>query len=323
MSLKDLVRSLVLSGSADAAAGWIGGPATPPRVAFGGRAEEVGPGARFDLASLTKPCMATLAARLDARGELPLDRKLGEIWPQAAEEVRRTTLRGLLVHEAGYRPWTALSLLAPGGRDEAARLLIGTECLGAESGTYSDLDFVLWGLTAERVSGTGLQELWRRAVGDLHHEIDFLPGGTDQVLESPLDGRRETELAAAEGLALDPGSPPERGTVQDGNARHLGGISAHAGLFGTLGGVARLSIEWLRPGGLLPVEAVSSALRGGGRWALGWERRADGSFDHRGFTGGYWQLDPASGVARVLLAHRSGVHVDLEPWREQLRAIPR
>jgi CubicO group peptidase (beta-lactamase class C family) len=34
----------------------------------------------FDLASLTKPVVATLAVVLDERGQLPLDRTIGEIF---------------------------------------------------------------------------------------------------------------------------------------------------------------------------------------------------------------------------------------------------
>ena len=331
--LRQLVDGLVAGGQATAAAALIGnrrgvvtavsaGDARPGR----GRSQPL-----FDLASLSKLWTASLALRLAARGALPLATSVGDLWPGCDPRLAGRTLEDLLRHRAGLRPWTALYRRCR-RRASVARLLTGGELLGARRGTYSDLDYVLWGLSAERALG--------RPLGDLLRDELARPLGLDHRpppragafwLPCRLGNGREVELAAAQGLRVAPLGPPAAGRVQDGNARFLGAPAGHAGVFATPRAMLALAREWLRPQTLWPAAAARAALAGPGPYALGWRRATrrgsagpalgPGAFGHVGFTGGSVWLDPASGAALVLLAHRASLDVQLAPARRRFHAL--
>jgi CubicO group peptidase (beta-lactamase class C family) len=283
---------------------------------------------RFDLASLTKPFTATLALRLDASGRLPLDLRIGEIWPRAHPELARRPLSALLRHRAGLGRWAPLYQLC-GDRKEVPELLLGGQLLGARAGTYSDLDFILWGLAAEEVLHISLAELLRMQVTE-PLELSATgppPGEGVGVAECVMDTDVERRLAEGLGLEIDLLGSPQTGSVQDGNSRFVGSPAGHAGLFSTAPDLWYLASEWLQPGRLLTARGVEGALSGRGRFALGWERRrlrgsagealSRSAFGHTGFTGGNLWVDPATGLIAVLLAHRRDPFSDLDQWRRK------
>ncbi|HZI63605.1 MAG TPA: serine hydrolase domain-containing protein [Thermoanaerobaculia bacterium] len=291
----------------------------------------VGARHRFDYASLTKPFMATLALALDRRGLLPLDRPLGEIYPEADRRLARQPLSNLLRHRSGLRPWTPFYARCR-GRTEAERLLIGGALLDGRPGTYGDLDFALWGFAAERALGLGLDAALARHVArplGLRGVSAEPPSG--EAVECRLGNDREVELAAAQGIAIARRAPTLRGRPQDGNVRFLGRLGGHAGLFGRAGDLWRLGREWLTPQRLLTRRAVDDALAGSGEYALCWARRrvrgsagpalGRGAFGHTGFTGGSLWIDPESGGIFVLLAHRRSALDDFSAARREFHRL--
>ncbi|MGH9464624.1 MAG: hypothetical protein ACRD0X_03190, partial [Thermoanaerobaculia bacterium] len=88
---------------------------------------------------------------------------------------------------------------------------------------------------------------------------------------------------------------------------------------------------WLTPGALISTRAAATALGEGGPYALGWRRgtRRGGAgpalsraaFGHNGFTGGSCWVDPSLTRVFVLLAHRRGADVDLDPWRRRFHRL--
>ncbi|MDH3746244.1 MAG: beta-lactamase family protein, partial [Acidobacteriota bacterium] len=269
---------------------------------------------------------------LDAGGRLPLSTPVGEIWVRCEPKLARRTLEDLLRHRSGLRPWTPLYLRCH-RRQEVERLLLDGELLGASAGTYSDLGYILWGLAAERVLGRTPDELLREFLLEPLGEdgLRTTPVEAADAMRCELDTRREVELASAEGLELEPLSPPRSGSVQDGNTRFLGGYTGHAGLFSTPEALWRLVQEWLSPGGLLSAAAVRRALTGGRTFACGWERRrvkksagpalSRGSFGHIGFTGGSCWVDPQRDRVFVLLAHRTRELPNLDRWRRRFHGL--
>jgi CubicO group peptidase (beta-lactamase class C family) len=151
------------------------------------------------------------------------------------------------------------------------------------------------------------------------------------VAESHLDNDREVELASQQGWQIHPVRQVPRGTVQDGNARFLGGMAGHAGLFGTAGSLWKLGREWLAPGRVLKAPSVAAALGQGGRYALGWWRRrmrgqagpalSPRAFGMVGYTGGSCWMDPDRGLVAVLLTHRRTSTLDLAPWRRRFHRL--
>lgn len=288
---------------------------------------------RFDLASLTKPLVATLALRLDAAGRLPLTTRIGDLAAAAHLRLARRRLASLLRHRAGLVAWTPLGLRC-GGAEQAHDLLVtggpGGVLLDAEPGTYSDLGSMLWAGLAERSLGSRLDELLARwVIGPLGLEsVAASPGPEPDVVACRLDNAVEVHLAAEQGLGLAPDATLRRGEVQDGNARFLGGLAGHAGLFGSAADLLALARAWMAPDArYLDPASVDQALAGRGPYALGWARRRlrgsagqslpASAFGHTGFTGTSLWIDPSACRIFMLLAHRCRSDSDMNAWRRR------
>jgi CubicO group peptidase (beta-lactamase class C family) len=132
-------------------------------------------------------------------------------------------------------------------------------------------------------------------------------------------------------LKLARQAPFLRGVPQDGNARALGDLSGHAGLFATADEMLALGREWLHPGRVLTPSAVAHALAGEGPYALGWARQSDdgssgpalapGAYGHSGFTGGSLWIEPARERIVLVLAHRLSSQVDMNPIRREIHRL--
>ncbi|HSR14661.1 MAG TPA: serine hydrolase domain-containing protein [Gemmatimonadales bacterium] len=268
----------------------------------------------WDLASLTK-VVATASATmvLVDRGELEIDAPVDRYLPEFAGPGKdRVTLRMLLDHTSGLRPWAPLYRQAD--RDGALAALFG-EPLRREPGgaaQYSDLNAILLGLAVERAAGEPLDELANRAV--------FGPLGMSATHFRPTPAERSK--AAPSRLA---GRSPVAGIVNDDNARRLGGVAGHAGLFSTGADLARFAQAWLRSltrgsnGWVSPevVRLFSERSPVSGTRALGWDTpdtattTSFGALAHRnvlghtGWTGTSLWIDPAQDLFVVLLTNRT------------------
>lgn len=304
-----------------------------------------GPGTRFDYASLTKPFVATLALLLDREGALSLQSRVGDLWPSTDPRLGRRRLEELLRHRSGLQAWTPLYHRCR-SIEEVRELILGGSLLAERpvgAGTYSDLGYILWGLAAEERTGRPLAELLReKVIGPLGLEsIEPSPGsgsaGEPDVAISLLGTGKEARLAAAQGFEIPALPPPPPGVPQDGNARFLvglgfgGGVTGHAGLFGTARDLWRLAREWLAPGRLLHPVETAAALAGGGSFALGWWRRTlrgaagpalgRAAFGHTGFAGGDLWIDPEAGRVHALLGHRIDPSIDINRWRRRFHRV--
>lgn len=306
--------------------------------------ERLLPGARFDAASLSKPWIATLALALAAKGELGLDRAVRALFPAAGSWVGESTLEDLLRHRSGIAAWAPLAArLGKRLADdrELAELLL-CESLwptsgraGFEPAVYSDLGYILWGLAAQKATGRNLADLL-----DLHvtGPLGLAPLGAlaghppaEGTVECRLDNWKEVDLAAAQGVKLSRQAPFLRGVAQDGNARALGRLAGHAGLFVTAEEMLALGREWLRPERLLTRAAVDRALAGEAAYALGWARQSDDgssgpamapeAFGHTGFTGGSLWIEPQRERIVLVLAHRLSSRIDMNPIRRELHRL--
>jgi CubicO group peptidase (beta-lactamase class C family) len=302
------VTASVLAGdevAAEGAAGWAD--------EAGGVAADLG--TVYDLASLTKIVTASLALALHRRGDLPLEIEVGEVFAQAAPDLAGRALEDLLRHRSGLAAWAPLHALGE-DPDEALDYVLRGSFPGVSEPQYSDLGYVVWGRAAERATGRPLASLFEehlfRPLG--MEGTHAVPGPRPEVAECRLDNGREVELAAGLGISVAPQAARRRGTPQDGNARYLGGLAGHAGLFGPLDDLLRLVAEWLAPGEVLDPSLVERALAGEGTYALGWWRPEAvpalaaacprGSFGMLGFTGGTVWVDPARRRVAALLGHR-------------------
>jgi len=269
----------------------------------------------FDVASLTKVVATTpavLALWEQGRVELdaPVGRYLREFTGPAWSDV---TVRRLLTHSAGLPDLPSREAMTR-GFPEAARFLAGAGLAAAPGSAflYSDTGFILLAELVRRVSGEPLDRF-------MHRRFYAPLGMRDTAFNPPEWWRRRiapTEYAN--------GGAPLRGVVHDGNARLLGGVAGHAGLFSTADDLARFCRMLLNGGALdghrylkestvramFTPYVVGEITRG-----LGWDMAspysrtlgsyfAMGSVGHTGFTGTAIWLDPASRGYLIILTNR-------------------
>ncbi len=261
----------------------------------------------FDLASLTKLFVATLALRLVADGKLKLDEPLSVILPEWRRDGHRAiTLRMLLAHTSGMNSGADYRAILD---ENVETFALNSSLLAApgERVIYSDLGFIALGAIAQRVTGASLAALAAQC---------FLPS----VRFRPRAAVRPTIPATEH----DGWRGRVQGFVHDEKAYLMGGMAGHAGLFGTAADVARLTECYLgtfhgRACAPLPESLVREAvteqaddpvLRRGLGWAL---KTSDenscgrfmnrSSFGHTGFVGTCVWADPVRDVQGVLLTN--------------------
>ena len=261
----------------------------------------------FDLASLTKVISTTTIALLLVRQRV-LDVEVptyGVIPAWSRPDRFRVTVRDLLEHSSGL----------PAHRDYF-RTLIGLdayidaialeplEYAPRARSIYSDLGFITLGAVLERLGGAPLDrqfEAWK-ADARIEEPLTYRPPAAWKPITAM------TENDAWRGRVL-------QGEVHDENAAALGGVAAHAGLFGTAAAAGAVARWWLRQ--LTTSDgarfAERSAVPGSSR-ALGWDTMLPTSscgslmsphaIGHTGFTGTTLWIDPARGLYFVLLTNR-------------------
>ena len=254
----------------------------------------VTPETLFDLASLTKPLVTGALLLLSAsEGRLTLSDLVKWHLPESSGSwVGEATIRELLSHSSGLVAWAPLYERIDLSEDSEARKkklleeIIALPPAAPKGGkaVYSDFGFMLLGWILENVWKKPLDLLYReRIAGPLGIDgADFLTPA------SPLEGMiRQGRLFAAS-TELDPVTgDPLTGIVHDEHCRVLGGVSGHAGLFGTAKAVWLLARPWV--GGEFFPRAWLEVFRSrqeGLEWALGWDTPTKGSSSGRLMTPG-------------------------------------
>jgi CubicO group peptidase (beta-lactamase class C family) len=265
----------------------------------------------FDLASLTKVvCTTPLVMRAIRGGRLALETRVHDVIARWRDGDRQpVTVRHLLEHSSGL-PAIARLWETSSGRDaylEAISALPLEHVPGARS-VYSDPGFMLLGFVIEEIAGARLDQQFAPIDAALG-EIGFLPAAHLRARIAP------TEIDPWRGRLL-------AGEVHDENAAALGGVAAHAGLFGTVGAVgtfARLVLATFRretivgTPELMRTFASRSAVSGSSR-ALGWDtmlptsscgtRMSPTAIGHTGFTGTSLWIDWERDLYVALLTNR-------------------
>jgi CubicO group peptidase (beta-lactamase class C family) len=275
----------------------------------------------YDLASLTKVIgTAALMSSEITTGRMRLvDRVRHWIEAWTGEERQPVTIRDLLEHASGlpaHRPYYESCR----GRAsfELAICEEPLDCPPRTRSIYSDPGFMLLGFALEDAAGDTLDrqfDRWRDRELGAGLALRYCP---------PSDWL--TRIAPTEDT---PDGDERRGEVHDENASALGGVAAHAGLFGTAAAVGACARWWMRSASL-PLFATKSTVAGSSR-ALGWDtmlpssscgtRMSAHAIGHTGFTGTSLWIDPASDVYVVLLANRVHPRRDGEGIQDVRRAL--
>lgn len=259
----------------------------------------------FDLASLTKLATTALVLSFVRERQIELDMPFRELVPDfRGGNKDQVTLRHVLSHTAGLAWWKPLWKEA--SSPEELVWLAAKEPLAQDVGEfrYSDLGYIMLTAGLAGVGGGPFKTVMRQRV------LDVVEARTCEY------GPRPPEVCAATEEDTEWRRKRLRGEVHDENAYAMGGVSGHAGLFGTAADVAAL-IRVYRDGAVIGNElrdlARTEQYRGSNvRRGLGLVLRPPedlpffsvDAFGHTGFTGTSVWVDPAKDLTIVLLTNR-------------------
>lgn len=270
----------------------------------------------FDAASLTKVIATAPSILLLAEeGKIDLDAPLRTWFPDCeAGGLGGITVRQLLTHNSGLP--AGIPATPPWEGEEAAYRLACSRVLSHAPGTafrYSDVNFILLGRLVQQVSGLTLDQFAQQRL--------FGPLGMRDTGFRPL-GR----IAPARIAPTRPAAEFAAGVVHDPTARRMGGVGGSAGVFTTIGDVARyarmllgggrhegrqiLHADSVRlmstvqsPPGIAETRAMGMDIGSPFARPRG-ELFPVGSFGHTGYTGCVLWIDAGSGTFYVFLSNR-------------------
>lgn len=260
----------------------------------------------FDLASITKLFVSTLALLAVQNGRVDLDEPLTRWFPEwKGTPHAAITLRMLLAHDSGMNSGADYRQLLG---HNVTRYAVERELVAqpGERVIYSDLGFIAIGELLQRIHGRSLQAL----MDDLRAAPAYRPAAV-----------RTAEIPATED---DAWRGRVQGYVHDEKAYLMGGVAGHAGLFGSAGDVAWLTQQFLAPlcgrnSSVVDAQLVREATREQAydpvlRRGLGWALKTSdenscgryfstSTFGHTGFVGTCVWADPERDCLGVLLTN--------------------
>lgn len=290
----------------------------------------------YDLASLTKLVAPTMIAlRLIEEGKLLLSDPLSRFFTSeelenAPEGRAGVTVFQLMTHTSGITPHMALWSPPPSAEaspesfvppeatptpEKAIKAILSSPpvCKPGEQVYYSCMGYILLGKILERLTGKPLDVLAGTMV--------FQPLGMKHTTYLPT---KKKNVAATEFSSIR--KDYICGEVHDENAHFLGGVSANAGVFSTVGDMSLFAMmlaergkcasgRFLHPRifdlavtnytpGLAEARGLGFQLKPPlpGLSAMG-DLMTEGSYGHTGFTGTSLYVDAQSGLWGVLLTN--------------------
>ncbi len=272
----------------------------------------------YDLASLTKILFTntTLMWAVESK-KIRLNNDLEQLLPWFHH--RNISIRQLLTHSAGLTWWkpiykfTKLHSSVNEKWELLKKILNSEKPRQSKTALYSDLDYFLLAFVLERVFQKPLSEIFLETQDHLN-----LSGLHFNVLNCSVHSKNlyaPTESCPWRKKTL-------RGEVHDDNTWALGGVSTHAGLFGSMDDVDQwfltLRNSYLGKGPLAKKTVQTFWTRAlptsKGDWALGFMMPSKSSSSgryfskksvgHTGFTGTSFWYDPIQDFAVTILSNR-------------------
>jgi CubicO group peptidase (beta-lactamase class C family) len=268
----------------------------------------------FDVASLTK-VIATAPAvmKLLEEGRIslldPLTRWFPEFEGTGHEDV---TILNLLTHTSGFND-VAISSTEPLKTTIHKAALQKNGRIPGSRFLYADINFILLSELVQRASGVALDRYCLESI--------YGPLGMGETMFLPP---RETGITIAPTLGTS--NELLTGVVQDENARQLGGVAGHAGLFSNASDLSRYAMMILNNGKLYGKQVLSEQVmtqmtapyfysNGAVVRGLGWDisspyssprgsHFSEMSFGHTGYSGSSIWIDPQRDMFVILLTVR-------------------
>ena len=315
--------------------------------------QPVGTADIYDFASVTKVTSALPALmKLHGEGRFDLDAPLASYLPYFRNSgVGRATCRELLAHYGGLQPsivfwreakdakgnWKKRSFREAYSRRYPVRItnslflhkrykkqilkgIRDLPLLEKKAYVYSDLSFILYPDIVEKLTGEPLEIYLKKTF--------YAPLGATTLTFNPLRHFPQQRMVPTERDTFFR-KMQVHGTVHDETAAMLGGVSGHAGLFGSAGDLAKLVQLYLNGGEyggerLIEQAAVEAFTRcqyceEGNRRGLGFDKpllqydpeesyvaasASPASFGHSGYTGTFFWADPEHDLLVVFFSNR-------------------
>lgn len=292
------------------------------KTGVGNNTNEVDDNSFFDLASLTKALVtAVVILYLVDKGILKNDDKLSDFFKNINPDKQEIRIIHLLTHTSGlpaHKPYFIELVKKPFDLrwNYVLQNILSEKLLNypGKVCVYSDLGFILLGCIIERVTGEKLDIFWKKNI--------LIPLKIQNSLKFPDKNHLEIDIFVETGLCTWSKTKLE-GLVNDDNCRALGGISGHAGLFGTISGlleyVEKISLEIKGETRILQFKEETlkdfTEIKGKRSWINGFDTPdavcsssgnyfSDRSFGHLGFTGTSFWMDLLFDCGIVLLTNR-------------------
>jgi CubicO group peptidase (beta-lactamase class C family) len=315
-----------------------------------GSAGEANLSSIFDIASMTKPLVASLFYILVQQGMLSPDGKVSEILPARSSDPAYPdiTFRNLLSHTSGLPAYRPLFRDLREAEGKGGRKLWGTaeghdrivndvlslplEYPPGTAWTYSDLDFLLLGRAIEAASFTTLDRMLRKEIAT--------PLGMRDTGYLPLSTLSECET----GRLTSTGHSEERGRekvgeVDDENAAAMGGVAGHAGVFSsgqdlflfareiirarrgegrvlTVRSAGEMTTKIVAPAGCPHTPGFDTPTPREERGSQAGRHFPEDSVGHLGFTGCSVWIDLSREISVVLLTNRVYYGLQNAAWKE-------
>lgn len=278
--------------------------------------------AYYDLASLTK-IIFTVQALMKAfeEGRWNLQTKVRDICPWFPHE--DVTIVDCLTHSSGLVWWMPLyqqldlSSSTLSRWTETARIIRGLPLEKNDVSVYSDIGFILLGHVLESLYSLPLIEVWEKLKEEIYPRttFEFHP---DNKVPNAVKYYAPTERCKWRHKTI-------QGEVHDDNTWALGGVSSHAGLFGSIDDLGwfalflRSEMKGFAKTSVKPKTAQLFATRarpvGKGDWAMGYMMPTPGhsssgqyfspySIGHTGFTGTSLWYDPSQDLSVAMVSNR-------------------
>ena len=297
----------------------------------------------YDLASITKVVATTSALmKLVDEKKLSLDDKVITYLPEFIgkqkmffDQKSMVTIRHLITHTSGLPPFKKYFLM-DGNIQTKIDSIMNTEpeIPLNQKMIYSDIGLIVLGKIIESVSQSSLDEYVDSVV--------FKPLGMKTTFYNPPIEKIKriipTEYSSLYGETII-------GYVHDENAKSIGGIAGHAGLFSTASDLSIFS-QMMLNGGIYGWKRIfksqsvtnftkrANTIEGSSR-ALGWDTPSGqssggvylsaSSFGHTGFTGTSLWIDPENQIFVILLTNavhpnRNYKNPNYFDWRQKIHS---
>jgi serine-type D-Ala-D-Ala carboxypeptidase len=277
----------------------------------------------YDCASLTKPLVTVLSLlSLKEEKKIYWDERLGDLISFRIPKVKQDiSLSQLMSHCSGlpaYRPYYKyLVNFEPAQRKkEIIRMILAEDLIYSpgEEHIYSDLGYILLGHIIEETSGIQLDLYWKRKIVESFNLSEKLIFQDDKELYN--------KNFASTGFCTNTGKKIY-GIVHDDNCRMLGGVSGHAGLFGTADGILSICENILLAyHNMIKLKHINTndiktvlEKKDCSSWTLGFDTPSQNnsssgkffsknSIGHLGFTGTSFWIDINKKIIIVFLSNR-------------------